>query len=268
MGFPLFHVDAFTDRLFAGNPAAVCLLGDGPVPDDAWHQNVARELNLSETAFLKPRSGSWDLRWFTPAVEVDLCGHATLASAHVLWQAGFADRETKLDFHTRSGKLSASQERDGIIELDFPAERAAPAVPPPHLLDSLNAVSRKFFGKNRMDYLLELEDEEHVRMLRPDFPGVAEACRPARGVIVTARSERPEHDFVSRYFAPAAGIDEDPVTGSAHCCLGPFWAERLRKTDLVGYQASPRGGFVGVRVRGDRVGLRGRAVSVSRGELL
>jgi PhzF family phenazine biosynthesis protein len=268
MGIPLFHVDAFTDRPFAGNPAAVCLLPEGPEPEAAWQQNVAGELNLSETAFLRRRPSGWDLRWFTPAAEVDLCGHATLASAHVLWEAGYAQKGTTLDFETRSGRLSARSDGDGTIELDFPAEPAAPCPPVRGILEALGRDSAAYFGKNRMDYLAAFDDEEDVRALRPDFAKLRGACGPLRGIIVTARSRRPEYDFVSRYFAPAFGIDEDPVTGSAHCCLAPFWGGRLGKTELTGFQASPRGGVVGVRVRGDRVALRGRAVSVARGELL
>jgi len=268
MGIPLFHVDAFTDRPFAGNPAAVCLLPDGPEPEAAWQQNVAAELNLSETAFLRRRPSGWDLRWFTPAAEVDLCGHATLASAHVLWEAGYAQKGTTLDFETRSGRLSARSDGDGAIELDFPAEPASPCPPVRGVLEALGRDSAPYFGKNRMDYLAAFDDEEDVRTMRPDFGKLRGACGPFRGIIVTAKSSRPEFDFVSRYFAPAFGIDEDPVTGSAHCCLAPFWGGRLGKTELTGFQASARGGVVGVRIRGDRVALRGRAVSVSRGELL
>ncbi|HEY6050759.1 MAG TPA: PhzF family phenazine biosynthesis protein [Thermoanaerobaculia bacterium] len=268
MSMPLFHVDAFTDRPFAGNPAAVCLIPDGSAPDDAWHQNVAREMNLSETAFLRRRASGWDLRWFTPAAEVDLCGHATLASAHVLWETGYAPKGSTLDFETRSGRLSARSDAGGTIELDFPAETAATCAPVGAVLAALGIASPAYFGKNRMDYLVALGEEEDVRALRPDFAKLKDACGPLRGVIVTAKSRSPRYDFDSRYFAPAFGIDEDPVTGSAHCCLAPFWSERLGKPELTGFQASSRGGVVGVRLGGGRVALRGRAVSVSRGELL
>lgn len=269
MGSPIFHVDAFTDRAFAGNPAAVCILSDER--DDAWLQNVARELNLSETAFLRRTDPGWQLRWFTPTVEVDLCGHATLASAHVLWEAGYAAPGATLLFQTKSGQLSASQ-RSGSegkgIELDFPAEppRACPA--PTDLLAALGMASARFTGRNRLDYLIEADGERALRALTPDFKRLAAACGAGRGVIVTASSDRPEYDFVSRFFAPAAGIDEDPVTGSAHCCLGPFWAERIGKKRLSGYQASARGGTVAVRVTERRVFLGGSAVTVARGELL
>jgi len=267
MTTPLFHVDAFTQRPFAGNPAAVCVLSEER--DDSWLQSVARELNLSETAFLRREGPAWRLRWFTPTVEVDLCGHATLASAHALWESGRGDGAGRLDFDTRSGRLSASRSGD-LIELDFPSEPAAEAPLPPGLLTSLGVVSPRWTGRNRLDYLVEVASEEQVRSLAPEFRSLASACAPARGVIVTAASARSDFDFVSRYFAPAAGIDEDPVTGSAHCCLGPFWAERLGKTRLTAYQASARGGVVGVRVDGKagRVILSGRAVIVARGELL
>jgi len=266
MGAPLFHVDAFTDRLFAGNPAAVCVLSHER--EDGWLQDVAREMNLSETAFLRPGDTGWQLRWFTPKVEVDLCGHATLASAHVLWEAGYAQPVTTLHFRTASGPLAASQrEGGGAIELDFPAEPASPAPAPPGLLTALGVAAARFTGRNRLDYIVELEGEGAVRALTPDFQRLADACGAARGVIVTGSSEHREHDFVSRYFAPGAGIDEDPVTGSAHCCLGPFWAQRLCKKELSGYQASARGGTVAVRVADRRVFLGGRAITVARGEL-
>lgn len=267
MGAPLFHVDAFTDRPFAGNPAAVCVLSDVPEPESSWLQNVASELNLSETAFLRRADTGWRLRWFTPSVEVDLCGHATLASAHVLWEAGYARRGATIVFDTASGRLSAVERGEGEIELDFPAEPASPCPPPADLLASLGAASSRFTGRNRLDHLVELNGEAAVRALAPDFRRLAAACGSERGVIVTAASDRPEFDFVSRYFAPGVGIDEDPVTGAAHCCLGPFWAERLKKKDLSGYQASKRGGTVRVRVAETRVFLGGRAVTVFRGEL-
>lgn len=271
---PLFHVDAFAERPFGGNPAGVCVLGEDR--EEAWLQSVARELNLPETAFLrkdKTRAGGagvWDLRWFTPTVEVDLCGHATLASAHVLWESGRADGIDRLDFDTKSGRLTARRS-GGEIELDFPAEPAVASDLPADVLPALGvaASAARWTGRNRLDYLVELGSEAEVRAVSPDFRRLGAACAPARGCIVTARSARPEFDFVSRYFAPAAGIDEDPVTGSTHCCLAPFWAERLGKNPLKGFQASARGGAVGVRVDGSlgRVKLSGRAVTVIRGEL-
>ena len=259
---PLYQVDAFTSRPFAGNPAAVCLL-DRP-RDDAWMQQVAAEMNLAETAFLERRADGWGLRWFTPAVEVDLCGHATLASAHVLWERGAAANGEALRFHTRSGLLQAR--RRGVeIELDFPAEPVE-AAPAPGLAAALG-VEPRWCGRNRLDLLAELASEAEVRSLAPDFPRLKLATPPGRGVIVTARSATPDYDFVSRFFAPAAGIDEDPVTGSAHCALGPYWMAKLGKSELRAYQASARGGSLGVRVAGDRVFLTGQAVTVLRGEL-
>jgi len=266
MSLPIYTVDAFTDRLFAGNPAAVCLVDAAPV-EHAWMQSVAREMNLSETAFLRSRPGGdgFDLRWFTPAVEVDLCGHATLASAHVLWEAGRLPAEQPARFHTRSGLLSASRNGDGTIQMDFPAKPSTPVEAPNGLAEAVGVQLVSIFS-NRMDYLVELVDERAVRDLRPDLRAL-KAVR-ARGVIVTARSDDARYDFVSRFFAPAVGVDEDPVTGSAHCCLAPFWAERLGKAKLVGYQASARGGVVGVEISGDRVLLSGNAVTVLRGTLL
>ncbi len=256
------QVDAFTDTIFAGNPAAVCLL---PEPrGEAWMLRLAREMNLSETAFLERRpDGEFDLRWFTPTVEVDLCGHATLASAHVLWERGECAPGADIRFHTRSGVLTASP-RDGWIELDFPALPEESAPPPPGLLEALG-VEPRYVGRNRFDYLAELDSEAAVRALRPDAHRLRAV--DARGVIVTARSTEPGFDFVSRFFAPAAGIDEDPVTGSAHCCLGPYWQARLRKAALAARQVSPRGGVVRVEVEGSRVKLLGKAVTVFVAEL-
>jgi predicted PhzF superfamily epimerase YddE/YHI9 len=262
MALTVYQVDAFTSRPFAGNPAAVCIL---PAACDAnWMLAVAREINLSETAFLVRQDDGYSLRWFTPAVEVDLCGHATLASAHILWEAGYLKAEQQARFYTRSGVLTA--ERQGNwIELDFPATPADPVPLPPGLLEALGFPVR-YAGKTRFDYLLELESESAVRNLQPDFKLLERV--QARGVIVTSRSDAPEFDFVSRFFAPQSGVNEDPVTGSAHCSLGPFWGERLGKQELVAYQASARGGIVKVRLAGARVKLAGQAVTVLRGELL
>jgi PhzF family phenazine biosynthesis protein len=262
MSIPLLQVDAFTDAPFAGNPAAVCLL-QGPA-DAGWMQNVAREMNLSETAFLHPEGPAHRLRWFTPTVEVDLCGHATVASAHALWETGRAPRGGRIDFLTRSGRLSAEQ-NGAWIELDFPAKPVAPAEAPGDLLGALG-VDARFVGRNQFDYLVEVDAEKTVRGLAPDSRRLASL--PVRGVIVTSRADEPAWDFVSRFFAPGSGMDEDPVTGSAHCALGPFWSERLGKHELVGYQASARGGVVRVRVAGDRVRLGGQEVTILRGELV
>jgi PhzF family phenazine biosynthesis protein len=262
MSFPVVQVDAFTDTPFAGNPAAVCML-DAP-HDERWMQDVAREMNLSETAFLYAENGGYRLRWFTPAVEVALCGHATLASAHVLWETGQLALTDAARFHTRSGLLTASR-RDGWIELDFPATPETEVEPPPGLVESLG-VSPRYVGKSRFDYLVEVDEEKTIRALQPDFRTMA--AIKARGVIVTARAAASGVDFVSRYFAPAFGIDEDPVTGSTHCCLAPFWSTRLHKREFVAHQLSARGGVLKVALDGDRVRLRGQAVTVLRGELL
>lgn len=260
---PLFVIDAFTDKPFGGNPAAVCLLDRWP-PDE-WLQLVGREMNLSETAFLVPRGGNeFELRWFTPRVEVALCGHATLASAHALWESGHAPLEI-LAFHTRkSGRLTATPLPSGEIELDFPAKPATPCAPPPGLFDALG-IQTAVTARNEFDYLAELLSEVRLRALRPDFGKLA--ATECRGVIATARSTDPRFDFVSRFFAPRAGINEDPVTGSAHCCLAEWWGEKLKRTEMVGFQASERGGIVRVARDRGRVKLSGRAVTVMRGEL-
>ncbi|MSV35707.1 MAG: PhzF family phenazine biosynthesis protein [Bryobacterales bacterium] len=266
MPLRIVQVDAFTSRPFAGNPAAVCVLAQEA--EEYWMRDVAREMNLSETAFLVPKDaakdGAFALRWFTPAVEVDLCGHATLASAHVLWEDGHLAEGAQARFDTRSGRLTADRRGDWIA-MDFPAKIAAPAEPPPELLPALGLARAHFVGRNVFDYLVEADSEETLRGLTPNFSALR--TLPVRGVIVTARSAHREFDFVSRFFAPAAGVDEDPVTGSAHTALGPYWAGQLGKSDLTGFQASQRGGVVRVGVRGDRVLLGGEAVTVMTGEL-
>jgi PhzF family phenazine biosynthesis protein len=261
MGLAIFQVDAFTDRPFAGNPAAVCVL---PEPRPAgWMQRVAQEMNLSETAFLLRQADGFDLRWFTPAIEVDLCGHATLASAHVLWEAGYLRPDQQARFSTRSGLLTAGR-KGAWIELDFPAEPEAPTPAPSDLARALG-IRPIYVGKNRFDYLVEVDGEDTLRSVKPDF-GLLEEIR-TRGIIVTARATSHGYDFISRFFAPRAGINEDPVTGSAHCCLGPFWSTRLGKSELIAYQASARGGVVRVRLGDQRVYLGGQAVTVLRGKL-
>lgn len=258
----IFHVDAFTDKPFAGNPAGVCILQEPR--DELWMQKVAQEMNLSETAFLHKQEDGFNLRWFTPLVEVDLCGHATLASAHVLWEAGYLKKDQQAHFYTRSGLLTAKRKGDWI-ELNFPAEPEEQTIPPPDLARALG-VAPKYVGKNRFDYLVEVDSEKTLRKLKPNFTLLAEI--PARGVIVTSAASAQEYDFVSRFFAPRVGVNEDPVTGSAHCCLGPFWKIRLNKSEFVAYQASARGGVVSVRLSGKRVCLSGKAVTVSKGELV
>ena len=262
MPIRIVQVDAFTNRRFAGNPAAVCVLREAPA--DQWMRDVAREMNLSETAFLVPEDGAFRLRWFTPAVEVDLCGHATVASAHVLWEDGHLSAGCQARFHTRSGLLLADR-RGEWIELDFPAKPATPADPPPGLLPALG-VEAKMVTRNQFDYLVEVDSEEAVRRAAPDFTALRKL--EARGIIVTARASTAGFDFVSRFFAPAVGVDEDPVTGSAHCALGPYWGERLGKTEMLAYQASARGGVVRVSLKGERVILGGQAVTVMRGDLI
>lgn len=260
MPVPLLQIDAFTAVPFTGNPAAVCLL-DAPA-DERWMQLVAAEMNLAETAFVVPEGESFGLRWFTPTVEVDLCGHATLAAAHALWETGRVDRAASLRFTTRSGVLTAAR-AEGMIRLDFPAEPAIAADPPSGLMNAIGAGT--YVGRNRLDHLVVVNSEDVVRSLAPDLRLLATVAQ--RGVMVTAHSDG-EYDFVSRFFAPAAGIDEDPVTGSAHCCLGPYWAAQLGRAELVGYQASARGGVVRVTVAEERVFLDGEAVTVMRGEIV
>lgn len=259
----IVQVDAFTDKPFAGNPAAVCVMNE---PRDAdWMQHVAREMNLSETAFLHPIDGGFSLRWFTPAVEVDLCGHATLASAHVLWESAKLLPDQPARFNTRSGWLTCHRLDDGWIEMDFPALAVHQAEPVPGLVEALGARPR-FIGMTRMDAFIELEDEQAVRSLQPDIHRLK--VIEARGVIVTARASTPPFDFVSRFFAPRAGVDEDPVTGSAHCALASYWSPILKKDRMLAYQASARGGIVRVESLGERVLIGGQAVTVLRGELV
>ncbi len=262
MGQEIFQVDAFTDKPFAGNPAAVCILPEAAAED--WMQHLANEMNLSETAFLVRQEDGFNLRWFTPAVEVELCGHATLASAHILWEQGFLSSDRQARFFTRSGLLSAVR-KDQWIELDFPAEPEMQTEMPEALLKAFG-VSVQYVGKNRFDFLIELESAQAVRKMVPDFTLLSSIA--GRGFIVTSRSDSSQYDFISRFFAPAAGVNEDPVTGSAHCCLGPYWAKKLGRKELVGYQASARGGVVRVRVGDDRVYLGGQAVTVMRATLL
>jgi PhzF family phenazine biosynthesis protein len=256
----IFQVDAFTSQPFAGNPAGVCILPE--LADERWMQAVAAEMNLSETAFLVPVEDGYNLRWYTPATEVDLCGHATLASAHILWEQGFLEPDQLARFHTRSGLLTAVR-KGAWIEMDFPAEEASEIEPQPALEKALG-LEPLYTGQNRFDVLIEIADEDAVRALAPNFEQLRSLA--VRGVIVTAIAASPDYDFVSRFFAPAVGIDEDPVTGSAHCCLGPYWSTRFAKTELVAYQASARGGIVRMQVVGERVLLSGQAVTVFRAE--
>jgi PhzF family phenazine biosynthesis protein len=262
MPVPLYQVDAFAEEAFGGNPAAVCFL-DAAAPE-AWMQHVAAEMNLSETAFLAPHDDGYRLRWFTPTTEVALCGHATLASAHILWEMDYLSPEDTARFHTKSGLLTARRDGEEMV-LDFPATPVEAAEAPDGLADALG-VDPQYVGRSRFDYLVEVADAAVVREATPDFRKLGRV--EARGIIVTSRSDGEEADFVSRFFAPAAGVDEDPVTGSAHCCLAPYWSEKFGRSSLVGHQVSRRGGRVRVRVEDGRVHLGGRAVTVFRGELV
>jgi predicted PhzF superfamily epimerase YddE/YHI9 len=273
MAQPIAVVDAFTAEPYRGNPAGICILA--AAASDAWMQSVAVEMNHAETAFLGKRGASrddgYDLRWFTPGAEVDLCGHATLAAAHYLWEIDALKPDEQARFHTRSGLLTADRLLlNGVawIELDFPSEPVAATVAPDGLAAMLGA-EPVFVGRNRLDYLVELKDESTVRALHPDLKQIAALSNKerARGIIVTAASTNKVPAIVSRCFYPSFGIDEDPVTGSAHCALAPYWIPRLAKQELVSYQASARGGWLHLRLAADRVKLRGQAVTTMRGEL-
>lgn len=259
---PCWQVDAFTDRPFGGNPAAVCWLESAADPE--WMQAVAAEMNLSETAFVRPLSEGLELRWFTPTIEVDLCGHATLATAHALWFAKLRPSDRPLRFQTKSGVLTCTLDGE-FIQLDFPATPPERVEPPSELAAALGA-QPVFVGRSRFDLLAVFDSAATVRSLKPAYERVA--AIPVRGVIATAPSDDPRFDFQSRFFAPNCGVNEDPVCGSAHCCLTPYWAKRLGKTELMAYQASARGGVLRLKSNGDRVILGGQAVTVWKGELL
>ena len=257
---PIFQVDAFTDQAFAGNPAAICLLSGKT--DTAWMQTVAAEMNLSETAFVTPLESGFELRWFTPVTEVELCGHATLAAAHLLWEQAVTT-DTEIYFHTRSGVLAALRNKR-CIELDFPATPATPAPCPEGLSSALGTEATEVL-RNQYDYLLRVESESTVREMKPDFTRLQTI--DTRGVIVTAPADGSDCHFVSRFFAPRAGINEDPVTGSAHCTLAPYWENILKNNKLTAFQASERGGTVHMELRDDRVILGGTAITVLTGTL-
>src|SRR5512136_1115944 len=264
MGIPIFQVDAFTEEPFKGNPAGVCLLR-GPA-EAGWMQNVAAEMNLAETAFPLPEGDGFRLRWFTPKVEVKLCGHATLATAHILWERGVLAPDREARFETLSGRLAARRD-GGLIELDFPARPPLPE--PPDWADAVvGALGIKpvYIGMSAEDVIFEAADEAAVRTIAPDFATLRSL--PARGVIVTSRSADKRFDFVSRFFAPAVGVDEDPVTGSSHTVLVPYWASKLGKESFTAYQASARGGVLHLKLAGDRVKIAGKAVTVISGQLL
>ena len=257
----MYHVDAFTERPFTGNPTAVCLLNKFPA--DQWMQSMAAEMNLSETAFVCPADHGFQLRWFTPTTEVDLCGHATLAASHVLWEAGRLPVDQTVFFQTLSGELSACR-RGNLIELDFPSEPPVPHDPPPELLAAISCTP-VFFGQNKMDYLIEVASVEEVENIKINMQRLSSL--PVRGLIVTAQCDQPEYDFVSRFFAPAVGVNEDPVTGSAHCCLAPYWGNKLGLGRMKAYQASRRGGVIELEIVPDRVVLGGNARTIFRGVL-
>lgn len=261
MELTLYQVDAFTNKPFAGNPAGVCIL---PSPREAgWMQQVAQEMNLSETAFLHKRNDGFQLRWFTPTVEVDLCGHATLASAHVLWETGTLPLNQIARFHTKSGILTTERDNEWL-ELDFPllTERKIDA---PKKLATILGAKPTYVGKNRMDYLVEVASEDVVKKMTPNLTQLAKL--PCRGVIVTAKAAHRPFDFVSRFFAPRVGVDEDPATGSSHCCLGPYWRRQLGKSEFLAQQLSSRGGIIRVKVGDKRVKIGGQAITVFQMQL-
>lgn len=263
MNLSIYQVDAFTNKPFFGNPAGVCVLSQEVT--DEWMQKVAMEMNLSETAFLLKVDNGYNLRWFTPNIEVDLCGHATLASAHILWEQKHLPENEEARFYTKSGLLTAKNIDNGWIELNFPTEPDEETSFPNGLMESLG-IDAKYIGKNRFDYIIEVNSEEEVRNLRPDFNALGKIL--SRGVIVTSKSLSKEFDFVSRFFAPGIGVNEDPVTGSAHCCLAPYWKKRLGKDQFIASQVSERGGILKVRLEDERVYIGGQAVTILKGELL
>jgi PhzF family phenazine biosynthesis protein len=255
----IYQIDAFTDKPLSGNPAGVCILSEKL--NEKLMQNIASEMNLPETAFLIKEGEGYNLRWFTPNAEIDLCGHATLASAYILWKKGYLRKNREAKFSTKSGLLTAKM-NEGWIELNFPAVLEEKTEPPSELLEALG-VKATYVGKNKFDYLVEVESEEIVTTIKPDFMKLLKI--PARGVIITSKSK--EYDFVSRFFAPQIGVWEDPVTGSAHCCLGPYWQKKLNKDEFIAYQTSERGGILKVKVIDERVLISGKAVTVLEGEL-
>jgi PhzF family phenazine biosynthesis protein len=263
MKIPIFTVDAFTQKPFSGNPAAVCLLSEAVY--DSVMQNIAFEMNLSETAFVLKEEDGYSLRWFTPAAEVDLCGHATLSSAHILWEEGICKSNEHINFHTKSGLLITYLRPGGEIEMDFPAIPEKEVSYPADLIFALGGVEPKYVGMTKWNYVVELESEHAVKSVKPDY--VKMLALPGWGTVVTAKSDSGEYDFVSRFFAPEKGVPEDPVTGVAHCALGPFWQRRLGKKEFKAFQASQRGGRIGVRVEGNRVFLSGNAVTLIKGEI-
>ena len=262
MSLPLYHVNAFSSNAFGGNPAAVCILSE--LRDDAWLQSVAAQMNLSETAFVFDDGISITLRWFTPEREGDLCGHATLASAHALWKYGYRPVESEIEFHTKSGILTA-QLSQGLIQLDFPTIAPVPVAAPAKLIELLG-ITPLYSGKFGEKYLFEVATEQQLLAVNPNMTELLQL--PERGVSITCVDSSGRYDFISRYFAPWVGIDEDPVNGSSHCALTPFWSQRLAKANLTARQASARGGDLSLQLAGDRVKISGTALTVLAGELL
>lgn len=260
MTLPIYVVDAFTDKPFGGNPAGVCLPSE-PLNDDLM-QKIAQEMNLSETAFLSPYQNGYSLRWFTPNTEVELCGHATLASAHILWEMSMLPNDHGINFYTKSGLLTAKKE-DTWIQLNFPAELVSESDYPAELIEALH-IDPIFVGRNRFDYFIEIESEDVLKKLRPNFSLLGTV--QTRGINVTSKSK--EFDFISRCFFPAVEVNEDPVTGSAHCGLAPYWSKKLNKTEMYAYQASARGGIINIELQQGRVLMAGQAVTVMKCELL
>jgi PhzF family phenazine biosynthesis protein len=260
MELKLFTVDAFTDKPFAGNPAAVCIVENELT--ETQMKNIAFEMNLAETAFVRKKGDIYGLRWFTPESEVDLCGHATLATSHILWQTGLHDKSETISYDTRSGILKANRVNDKIV-LDFPADPEHAVDIPDALVKTLGA-RPVYLGMAKWSYVAEMDSEDTVRKVVPDF--ILMKTLEAWGVIITARSKSPEFDFISRFFAPGKGVQEDPVTGSAHCALGPYWMKKLGKNEMRAFQASERGGVLDVKVDGDRIKLSGNAVTVIEGK--
>jgi PhzF family phenazine biosynthesis protein len=256
----IYQVDAFTKTPFKGNPAGVCIL-EKP-GDDEWMLNVASEMNCSETAFLCPEEDGYRLRWFTPRVEVDLCGHATLSSAHILWEKGYLQPEDQVTFYTRSGELTARKDHEWTM-LNFPSLSVEESPIPTELIGLIQA-DILYFGMSKFDWLVEINNEEYLKTFQPDISQIKKL--PARGLIITSRSR--QYDFISRFFAPAVGVDEDPVTGSAHSVLTPYWANKLGKSELLAYQASARGGELKLQHKGARVEIAGQAVTIMEISLL
>ncbi len=264
----IFQVDSFTDRPFKGNPAGVCLLENKQA--ESWMQNIAMEMNLSETAFLIKSNEGFNLRWFTPKIEVPLCGHATLASAHILWEEGILEEKKLGRFYTKSGEL-VCEKVDNWIEMAFPSRQVRRVETSESLMNALKLTGRemklyRYDGNGEILYLVEVASDRIVKELSPDFERLK--SEDAKAVMITARSSSKEYDFVSRFFAPSLGVDEDPVTGSAHCYLAPYWGKKLNKNELIGYQTSKRGGVVKCELRGEKVIIKGQAVTVLKGELV